>query len=242
MKYRGLDPRTRPLRWGLFLIIVAIALVVTGSDSLQAAANALGVERARLPWYATRVLALLSYLAISGSVAYGLLLSTGILDALAHRAVSFTLHQDLASVGLGLALVHASLLMLDKSVPYTPAEVLVPFLGPYRPLWVGIGQLTLYLTIVVIASFYLRRRIGQRTWRLLHYLTLFAFVGATAHGLMSGTDTSALWAFLGYLTISTTVAFLFGYRIVKGIGTSRSRKSAPGPRMSASSRNQVAAD
>lgn len=228
MKYRGLDPRTRPLRWGLFLILVAMLLVVTGGDALQSAANALGVERSMLPWYATRMFALLAYLAISGSVVYGLLLSTGILDAIAHRAVSFALHQELASIGLGLAMIHVALLMLDKSVPYTLAEVLIPFIGPYQPLWVGIGQLMLYLTIVVVGSFYLRSRIGQRRWRLLHYLTLLAFVGTTVHGLMSGTDTAAPWAFLGYLMISTLVTFLFGYRIVKGIGTARARKANAG--------------
>ncbi len=91
---------------------------------------------------------------------YGLLLSTKILDRIAHRAVSFTLHQDLSSIGLALALVHAAVLMIDRSVPYSPLEVVVPFSGPYRPLWVGVGQLTLALTLVVLLSFYVRKRIG----------------------------------------------------------------------------------
>ena len=46
---------------------------------------------------------------------------------LAQRTVTFTLHQDLSGIGLGLAMVHAAVLMIDTSVPYSPIEVLVPF-------------------------------------------------------------------------------------------------------------------
>jgi len=220
MKYRGLDPRTRFLRWGLFAVAIGLILAATGGGAQQSIASWLTVEHDRLPWYATRLLALLSYLAITGSVAYGLLLSTGILDAIAHRTVSFTLHQDLAGIGLGLAMVHAAVLMIDTSVPYTPLEVLVPFNGPYRSVWVGLGQLSLYLTAIVMASFYLRRRIGQKRWRTLHYVTFLAFLGATAHGLMAGTDTAAPWAFGMYLAATAVVVFLTVYRIALAV-TSR---------------------
>ena len=139
-----------------------------------------------MPWVATRLIGFLSYFAIAGSVIYGLLLSTKILDAIAHRPVTFALHQDLAAIGLGLAGVHAVLLGLDSSVPFSLFEILVPFAAPYRPVWVGLGQLALYLVAIVYASFHARRRIGQRGWRTLHYLTFLSFAGATAHGILSG--------------------------------------------------------
>jgi predicted ferric reductase len=222
MKYRGLDPRTRRLRWILFAAAVAVVLLATGRGALDAADTWLTAEQDRLPWYATRLLGLLSYMVISGSVIYGLLLSTGVLDAIAHRTVSFTLHQDLSAIGLGLALVHAAMLTLDHSVPYTVAEVLIPFSGPYRPVWVGVGQLSLYLTIVVVASFSLRKRIGQKRWRTLHYVTFLAFLGVTAHGLMAGTDSSAPWAFW----LTATVVFLTGYRIVLAVSARRARAAS----------------
>jgi DMSO/TMAO reductase YedYZ heme-binding membrane subunit len=65
-----------------------------------------------------------------------------------------------------------------------------------------------------------RRRIGQRAWRLLHYTTLLAFVGATAHGLMSGTDSPAVWAFAAYLVATVAVVFLLIYRITLGLASS----------------------
>jgi sulfoxide reductase heme-binding subunit YedZ len=135
--------------------------------------------------------------------------------------VSFTLHRDLASIGLALALVHAAVLMIDRSVPYSPAEIIVPFSGPYRPIWVGAGQLTLGISIVVLFSFYVRRRIGQKSWRRLHYLSFLAFLGATAHGLMAGTDTGAAWVGAGYVLVTAIVMFLIAYRIVLALAGRR---------------------
>ena len=221
MKYRGLDRRTRVGAWSLFGALVVGALAATGGDALEAVGAWLTAEQDRLPWYATRLLGLMAYLALAASVVYGLLLSTGILDAVAPRTVSFTLHQDLSAIGLGLALVHAAVLTLDRSVPYTIAEVFVPLVGPYRPAWVALGQLALLVTVVVVASFSLRRRIGQKRWRALHYVSFLAFVSATAHGLMAGTDTQAPWALWGYLLASASVVFLTAYRIVLAVATRR---------------------
>jgi len=176
---------------------------------------------------ATRVIAFLSYFAIAGSVIYGLLLSTKILDAIAHRPVTFALHQDLAAIGLGLAGIHVALLGLDATQPLGLAEMLIPFASSYRPLWVGVGQLALYLVAIVTASFYIRRRIGQRAWRVLHYVTFLAFAFTTAHGIMSGTDTAAPWAWWTYVMTTMVVVFLTVYRIVDAVMTRRDRRARP---------------
>ena len=70
------------------------------------------------------------------------------------------------------------------------------------------------LSLLVLLSFYVRKRIGQKTWRRLHYVSFLAFLAATAHGLMAGTDTSAPWVVLGYLLMTAIVVFLLTYRIV----------------------------
>jgi sulfoxide reductase heme-binding subunit YedZ len=213
MTYRGLSSRTRLLRWGLFAMAVVIILVATAPAAWDAIARVAALSPGKLPWVATRLVAFLSYFAIAGSVVYGLLLSTKILDSIAHRPVSFALHQDLAAIGLGLAGIHVILLGLDSTVPFSFGDMLVPFAAPYRPLWVGVGQLTLYVTGVVVASFYVRRRIGQRAWRTLHYVTFLAFAGATFHGIAAGTDSGSMWVQWLYLGSMATVAFLLTYRI-----------------------------
>ena len=91
----------------------------------------------------------------------------------------------------------------------------------------GAGQVAFYLMAAVVASFYVRRRIGQRAWRLLHYLTFLAFVGATAHGLGAGTDSGTAWAWWMYVGASVAVVFLFGYRVTTAVAARRGRRSAP---------------
>lgn len=213
-KYRGFHRRTALARWGLLAIALGVAL----GGSLPVAAAIVGRlaagQPATLPWFASRLLGILAYLALAASVVYGLMLSTGILDAVAHRPISFALHRDLSVFGVALAAVHGALLLLDRTIDFSPLALLVPLAAPYRPLWVGAGQIALILAALIVASFSARRRLGQRTWRLLHYATFAVFAAATAHGIGSGTDTAlpAMW----WLYVGTTavVACLLTARLV----------------------------
>ncbi len=217
MKFEGLSPRLRMIRWGLVAIAVGIVVGAAAPSMVRQLGTAWVDNRAILPWVFERLFAFLAYIAMAGSVVYGLLLSTKILDVIAHRPITFALHQDLASIGLGLAGVHGMLLGLDKTVPFSLAQIAVPGLAPYAPLAVAAGQVGFYLMAVVVGSFYLRRRIGQKTWRALHYLTFLAFVGATVHGIAAGTDSSAPGAWWLYVGSTTLVVFLLTYRIAVSV-------------------------
>ena len=48
---------------------------------------------------------------------------------------------------------------------------------------------------MIVVSFPLRKRIGMRAWRRLHWATYGLFALATVHGLAAGTDTPTPWAF-----------------------------------------------
>jgi predicted ferric reductase len=218
MKFRGLDPRTRWIRWGLVAVAVGIVAGATGPRAIGQMAATWDANRAILPWVFMRLLGFMAYFAMTGSVIYGLLLSTKILDVVAHRPITFALHQDLACIGLGLAAVHGMLLALDGTVPFTLAQIAVPGLAPYAPLWVGVGQIAFYLMALVVGSFYVRRQIGQRAWRTLHYVTFLAFVGATGHGIVAGTDTGTPWAWWIYVGSLMAVMFLLAYRIAISVG------------------------
>lgn len=226
VKYSGLSPRVRAAGWGTFLVVLTAVLVLSGPAALAAAGDWLANHSDSLAWYSSRLLGFAAYGALALSVIYGLLLSTGILDRIAHRAVSLTLHQDLSAIAIGLTALHGALLALDTYVPQTVRQLVIPFASPYRPEWTGAGQLAMYLMVIVYASFFVRRRLGQRAWRLLHYTTLLAFAGATLHGLMAGTDTPAAWAFWTYTLASAAVVFLLGYRIT--LGLARGMAGMPG--------------
>ena len=229
MRFRGLDPRTRWLRWGLLAVALGIVIGTTGPRALDALAQTWATNRSMLPWVFERLFAFLAYLAMTGSVVYGLLLSTKILDAIAHRPITFTLHQDLASIGVGFAAVHGMLLALDAKVPFTLAQIAVPGLAPHAPIGVAFGQVAFYLAAIVIASFYVRRRIGQRAWRTLHYVTFLAFLGATVHGIFAGTDSGTPWAWWLYVGSTVVVVFLLVYRIALAAGEDQPVARPRGP-------------
>ena len=213
VKYRGMDPRTKLVRFGLPAIGIGIILGGTLPGVISGMSTVLAASPSSLPWLFERLFAFMAYIAVTLSVVYGLLLSTKLLDAIAHRPVNFSLHQDLAAFGLGLAGIHGVLLGLDATMPFSITQMVVPGAAPYSPLAVGVGQVAFYVMALVTASFYARRRIGQRAWRALHYLTFLAFAGSTVHGIAAGTDSSAGWAQWLYLGSMTVVAFLLTYRI-----------------------------
>ncbi|MEI7742407.1 MAG: hypothetical protein WCK58_01515 [Chloroflexota bacterium] len=213
MTFRGLSSHTSWTRWGLAAVAVGITVGATAPRVIDGLVSVAINNPGGLPWLFERVFAFTAYLAMTGSVVYGLLLSSRILDAIAHRPINFNLHKDLALLGIGLAAIHGALLMLDASMPFTVTQVLVPGQAPYAPLAVAAGQVALYLSMIVTASFHVRRRLGQRAWRTLHYTTFLAFVGSTAHGIGAGTDSSAPWAQWLYTISAAVVVFLLVYRI-----------------------------
>ncbi len=217
VRFHGLDARTGLARWGLAAVAIGIVVGGTAPTALRGLATVLEANPQSLVWLFERLFAWLAYIAVAGSVIYGLLLSTKILDAIAHRPINFSLHQDLAAFGLGLAGIHGMLLGLDHSVPFTFAQILVPGLAPHAPVAVAFGQVALYLMAAVTASFYLRKHIGQRAWRTFHYVTFLAFAGATIHGIASGTDSNAPWAEAIYLVAAVLVLFLLTYRITMSV-------------------------
>ena len=72
------------------------------------------------------------------------------------------------------------------------------------------------LMVVVIVSFPLRKRIGGKNWRRLHWATYAIFVLSTAHGLAAGTDSGQVWAMDMYLGAVGAVAFATVYRVLPG--------------------------
>ena len=63
-----------------------------------------------------------------------------------------------------------------------------PFASAWRPAAVAAGVVAGWLTLVLALSFRLRKRIGQKGWRRLHYASFAAFVLALGHALTAGTD------------------------------------------------------
>ena len=73
------------------------------------------------------------------------------------------------------------------------AAIFVPFVAAKSAFWVGLGALSLDLIGVLIVSSLLRRHLGVRLWRALHWLAYLSWPVALAHTLGMGTDASTVW-------------------------------------------------
>ncbi len=165
-------------------------------------------------WYLTRAAGLMGYFLIWLSTAWGLVVSSKILDRIMDRGFTYDFHEYLSWLGLAFIGTHVIVLMADNYLPYTVWQVLIPFLSPYRPLWVGIGVIAFYLSLLVTVTFYLKKRIGAELFRKIHYLSLVAYAGATLHGFYAGTDSVLPIANLLYKGTFLVTLFLIIYWLV----------------------------
>jgi sulfoxide reductase heme-binding subunit YedZ len=145
-------------------------------------------------WILARASGLTAYVLLTLSVLAGLTVTSKPFGKAVRIPTVTDLHRFLALLGLGAVAIHGATLVLDSTIKIAPAALLVPGLVPYRPVWTSLGVLSAELMLVVYLSFGLRKRIGVRNWRRLHYVTYAIFAAATLHGLAAGTDTSQRWA------------------------------------------------
>ena len=178
-----------------------------------------------VPWMVSRASGLVAFALLTGSMVLGLLISTKAGDGVLSRPFVFTIHQFISVITLTFLGVHAGSLLFDGFLHFTVASLLVPALSPYKPLWVGMGVVSAWVTAIVTASFWMRSRIGQKAWRKLHYASFVAYVGSLVHGAMSGTDTSNPVIAYGYVLSAALVAGLLAYRIA----ASSEKAAAPPP-------------
>ena len=76
------------------------------------------------------------------------------------------------------------------------------------------APLTAYGALVVHVSFQLRKRLGARAWRRLHYLSFAVFLGALLHGVLAGSDSASLGMRVTYAGAGGAVLLLTTLRVV----------------------------
>ncbi len=214
---------------GLLIGLVLLALFAAIASRMGLAAAALPTIPGPAPWTTARAFGLTALLALTVDVAFGLFVSTGVTDRLIPRARAVDVHRWLSTVAITLTAGHVLALMADRFVRFDALDVVVPFLSSYRRVAVGVGVLAAYGAIVVHVSFALRRRIGTKAWRRLHFVSFAVFVTAIAHGLAAGSDSGMRGLQVFYASSATVVGLLVLYRVL-GAPHAR-RRSSDTPRL-----------
>ena len=199
---------------GLILIAAVVAMTPVGQSLGSFLRWLFAADSIQIWWYVTRASGIIAYLLLWFSTILGLAVTSKYLDGMLDRLFTYDFHEFISLLALAFTLVHVIVLMLDRYLPYSLAQILVPFISPYRPFWVGVGVISFYLILLVTITFYLRNRIGTRAFRTIHYLSLISYVGVTLHGYYSGTDTALPSMKILYDVSGLAVLFLTVYWLV----------------------------
>lgn len=163
-------------------------------------------------WLLARASGLTAYVLLTTTALAGLVLKARPFGRAVKAASLTDVHRFLTLLALGALVLHGVALTLDRTVHMSLAALVVPGASSYRPIPVALGVLACELAVLIAVSFSVRRRIGFRNWRRLHWLTYLLFAFATVHGIAAGTDSSQPWAFDLYLGAVGAVVFAASWR------------------------------
>ena len=144
-------------------------------------------------WYASRATGIVALLLLTLVVLAGITVSRkGRVPGLPRFAV-MGLHRRISLLAVAFVAVHVLTAIADPYVSIRLAAVIVPFASAYQPVQTGLGAVALDLGFAVLVTSLLRKRLGWRAWRAVHWLAYAAYPVAVLHGITSAKDLRSGW-------------------------------------------------
>lgn len=144
-------------------------------------------------WYATRSTGAVALLLLTVAVVLGVMGSVRFSASRWPRFAIDSLHRDVSLLVILLVVLHVATTVLDGFAPITLIDGVIPFHSPYRPLWLSLGTISFDLLLALVVTSLMRRRLGYRSWRAIHWLAYASWPVAVLHGLGTGTDVKSAW-------------------------------------------------
>jgi methionine sulfoxide reductase heme-binding subunit len=179
-------------------------------------------------WYVSRGTGLVALVLLTLTLLGGILVRGGVAPARLPRFVLWGLHRNVALLTLVFLALHITTVVADAYVPIDLVDAVVPFVSAYRPLWLGLGTVSLDLLLAIVATSLLRARIGHRAWRAVHWLAYALWPTAVLHGFGTGSDVGHLWFLSVTLACIGAVAAALVWRVsLRSRGTGTVGRPAP---------------
>jgi methionine sulfoxide reductase heme-binding subunit len=164
-------------------------------------------------WYTARATGVVSLILLTILVALGIASRSGRSAFGLPRFAVALVHRNAALLAVVTLAIHVTTLLLDSYAKVHITDLLVPFVGAYRPFWQGLGTVGLELIVALVVTSLLRNRMPERVWRGVHWLAYACWPVAFAHSLGTGTDSGTLWM-RGIAAVSAlTVTAAIGWRL-----------------------------
>jgi methionine sulfoxide reductase heme-binding subunit len=169
-----------------------------------------------LDWYLTRSTGAVALLLLTLALALGVVDAQRWSNPRWPRFVVDSLHRNVSLLALAFLVAHILTSVLDSFAPIGLVDALVPFVGSYRPFWLGLGAVAFDLILAVIVTSLLRQRMGYASWRAVHWLTYASWPIALLHGFGTGSDVKSSWLLLLSIGCAAVVAGAVLTRVVAG--------------------------
>jgi methionine sulfoxide reductase heme-binding subunit len=165
-------------------------------------------------WYLMRASGVVALILFSAVLALGIATANRWRPGRLPRFVILGLHRNLSLLAVVFLGVHVVTAVLDSYSHMRLIQVLVPLPTGSYSLWLGLGALSLDLTLAVVVTSLLRHRLSQRLWKGVHGLAYASWPLAFAHSIGIGTDAGSEWLLDVALACLATVVAAVVWRIL----------------------------
>ncbi len=156
-------------------------------------ANVSRIDSTTALWYASRATGVVALLLLTAVMLLGVLVTRqGRLPGLPRFAVT-GLHRNLSLLAVAFVAVHVLTAVVDGYVDIPLTAAIIPLASPYERLELGLGAVSLDITIAVIVTSLLRRHLSRRVWRGVHLLAYASWPVAWLHSITASSDMLHSW-------------------------------------------------
>ena len=164
-------------------------------------------------WYVARSAGVISWLMITASVIWGVILSTKAFPEQRRPAWILDLHRWLGGLSVMFLVVHLGALVLDGYTDFGLSDLLVPYASAWRPGAVAFGVIAAWTLVAVEATSLAMKRMPRKVWRGIHRISYLTFWLTSLHAAFAGSDRSTwLYQVTAFASI-VAVAWAVMYRV-----------------------------
>jgi sulfoxide reductase heme-binding subunit YedZ len=167
-------------------------------------------------WYLTRSTGAVSLVLLTLAIALGVIDVQRWSTPRWPRFVVDSLHRNVSLLAMVFLVLHILTSVLDSFAPISLTDAFIPFVGSYRPFWLGLGTVSFDLLIAVTITSLVRRRVGYGTWRAIHWLTYASWPIALLHGFGTGSDVKGTWLLVLSIACLAVVVAAVLARVLRG--------------------------
>lgn len=144
-------------------------------------------------WYLMRGSGVVSLLLLTAVLALGIATHRGARLPTLPGFATLALHRSVSLLAVTFIAIHVGAAVVNPYAGVALVNVVLPFGAASQPLWAGLGAVALDLVLALIVTGLLRRRIGKRVFRAVHWTAYAAWPLALVHAAGIGSDTGTIW-------------------------------------------------